>query len=179
MRKAVHEGLSKPVAESFKVSQLHEAILLTSGLLAQPVMWDNHLRRTTASVAMAVTYDTAPIASELDSKVKAINDFVARLTRAALPGAHFVEFFPWMRRIPSRWGAFKMKPSLNNRGADLPNGSAMQSIGMRRIQRCLWASSMVFAKSWSDLFLMLLNNPMANTTSGKRHRPPKSRRNFN
>jgi hypothetical protein len=103
MRKAVHEGLSKPVAEAFKVSQLHEAILLTSGLIAQPVMWDKHLRRTTASVAMAVTYDTAPIASELDSKVKAINDFVARLTRAALPGAHFVEFFPWMRRIPSRW----------------------------------------------------------------------------
>ncbi|KAN0132230.1 Cytochrome P450 [Lactarius tabidus] len=107
MRKAVHEGLSKPVAEAFKVSQLHEAILLTSGLIAQPVMWDKHLRRTTASVAMAVTYDTAPIASELDSKVKAINDFVARLTRAALPGAHFVEFFPWMRRIPSRFAKWK------------------------------------------------------------------------
>ena len=102
MRKAVHEGLSKPVAESFKDSQLNEAILLTSGLLAQPAMWDNHLRRTAASIVMSVTYDTPPIVSELDSKVKAINDFVARLTRAALPGVHFVEFFPWMRHIPSR-----------------------------------------------------------------------------
>ena len=102
MRKAVHEGLSKPVAESFKDPQLNEAILLTSGLLAEPAMWDNHLRRTAASVVMSVTYDTPPIVSELDSKVKAINDFVARLTRAALPGAHFVEFFPWMRHIPSR-----------------------------------------------------------------------------
>jgi hypothetical protein len=103
MRKAVHEGLSKPVAESFKDSQLNEAILLTSGLLAQPATWDNHLRRAAASIVMSVTYDTPPIVSELDSKVKAINDFVARLTRAALPGAHFVEFFPWMRHIPSRW----------------------------------------------------------------------------
>jgi hypothetical protein len=103
MRKAVHEGLSKPVAESFKDSQLNEAILLTSGLLAQPATWDNHLRRAAASIVMSVTYDTPPIVSELDSKVKAINDFVARLTRAALPGAHFVEFFPWMRHIPSRY----------------------------------------------------------------------------
>ncbi|SRR6266571_7157580 len=102
MRKAVHEGLSKSIAESFKVPQLNEALLLTSGLLAQPAMWDKHLRRTTASIIMSVTYDTPPIVSELDSAVKAINDFVARLTRAALPGAHFVEFFPWMRRIPSR-----------------------------------------------------------------------------
>ena len=103
MRKAVHEGLTKSVA-SFKVPQLNEAILLTSGLLAQPVMWDKHVRRTAASIVMSVTYDTQPIASELDSRVQAINDFVARLTRAALPGAHFVEFFPWMRRIPKRLG---------------------------------------------------------------------------
>ena len=109
MRKAVHEGLSKPVAETFKDPQLNEALLLASGLLAQPAMWDNHLRRTAASAVMSVTYDTAPIVSELDSKVKVINDFVARLTRAALPGAHFVEFFPWMRRIPNRWGISCMR----------------------------------------------------------------------
>jgi hypothetical protein len=111
MRKAVHEGLSKPVSESFKDPQLNEAILLTSGLLAQPTMWDRHLRRTTASLVMSVTYDTPPIVSEQDPRVKVINDFVARLTRAALPGAHFVEFFPWMRRIPSRWGVSWMRKS--------------------------------------------------------------------
>jgi hypothetical protein len=102
MRKAAHESLSKSVLESFKTPQLNEAILLTTGLLAQPAMWDKHFRRTSASVVMSITYDTPPIASELDESVKAINDFVARMTRAALPGAHFVEFFPWMMYIPRR-----------------------------------------------------------------------------
>ncbi|KAI0300590.1 cytochrome P450 [Multifurca ochricompacta] len=91
MRKASHEGLSKSVVESFKTPQLNEA----------------HLRRTTASMVMSITYDTPPIVSELDSRVKAVNDFVARLTRAALPGAHLVEFFPWMMYIPRRFAKWK------------------------------------------------------------------------
>jgi hypothetical protein len=140
MRKAAHEGLSKSVVESFKTPQLHEAILLSSGLLAQPSTWDNHFRRTAASMIMSVTYDTPPIVSELNSSVKAVNDFVARLTRAALPGAHFVEFFPWMMYIPSRCGAFLTRLStdlevvLND--LDLQNGSVTQSIGMRETQLC-------------------------------------------
>jgi hypothetical protein len=102
MRKAAHEGLSRTIVESFKTPQLNEAILLTIGLLTEPATWDNHLRRTAASMVMSVTYDTPPIVSERDPSVKAVNDFVARLTRAALPGAHFVEFLPWMMHIPSR-----------------------------------------------------------------------------
>jgi hypothetical protein len=101
MRRAAHEGLSKNVVESFKKAQFTEAVLLAFALLAQPATVDNHLRRSAASMIMSVTYDRPPIVSELDSSVKAINDFVARLTRAALPGAHFVEFFPWMRYIPN------------------------------------------------------------------------------
>jgi len=107
MRKAAHEGLSRTIVESFKTPQLNEAILLSIGLLAEPATWDNHLRRTAASMVMSVTYDTPPIVSERDSSVKAVNDFVARLTRAALPGAHFVEFLPWMMYIPSRFAKWK------------------------------------------------------------------------
>jgi hypothetical protein len=55
---------------------------------------------------MTVTYDTPPIVVELDPTVKAVNDFVARMTQAALPGAHLVEFFPWMMYIPSRYDTF-------------------------------------------------------------------------
>ncbi|KAH9035787.1 cytochrome P450 [Lactarius pseudohatsudake] len=100
MRKAAHEGLSKSVV-SFETAQFNEAIVLASGLLDQPATMDNHLRRAAASMIMSVTYDTPPIVSELDPGITAINDFVARVLRAALPGAHFVEFFPWMRHIPS------------------------------------------------------------------------------
>ena len=106
MRRAAHEGLTKSVVETFKRPQFNEAVLLASGLLAQPATMDNHLRRVAASMIMSVTYDMSPIVSELDPGVKAVNDFIARLTRAALPGAHLVEFFPWMRYIPSRWGRF-------------------------------------------------------------------------
>ncbi|KAH8977837.1 cytochrome P450, partial [Lactarius akahatsu] len=107
MRRAAHEGLSKSVVESFKTTQSNEAVILASGLLDQPAMMDNHLRRVTASMIMSVTYDTPPIVSETDPGIKAINDCVARLMRAALPGAHFVEFFPWMRHIPSRFAKWK------------------------------------------------------------------------
>jgi hypothetical protein len=146
MRKASHEGLSKSVVESFKTPQLTEAILLTSGLLAQPSTWDKHFRRTAASMVMSITYDTPPILSELDSSVKAINDFVARLTRAALPGAHFVEFFPWMMYIPSRCGAFPTRHLTDFdvvvNDLDLPNGSVTQSIGTRETRLCSRTYSM-------------------------------------
>ena len=119
MRRASHEGLSKAVVESFRRPQFNEAILLASGLLSQPATADNHLRRAAASMIMSVTYDVPPIVSELDPGVKAINDFVARIARAANPGAHLVEFFPWMRYIPSRWGVSCLvscdnKPILNS-----------------------------------------------------------------
>jgi hypothetical protein len=31
-----------------------------------------------------------------------LDDFAVRIARATYPGAHLVEFFPWMRHIPSR-----------------------------------------------------------------------------
>ena len=101
MRKAAHEGLTNSV-ESFETPQLAEAILLTSGLLAQPATWEKHFHRTAASMIMSVTYDNPLIVSELNPSAKAISDCTVRVSRAALPGAHFVEFFPWMMYIPSR-----------------------------------------------------------------------------
>lgn len=51
---------------------------------------------------MGMIYDHPPIASELAPSVQKVNDLVARLTRAGAPGAHLVEFFPWMIYIPAR-----------------------------------------------------------------------------
>jgi hypothetical protein len=102
MRKAAHEGLNKGVVKDFHEPQTKEALLLAAGGLAEPGRWDNHLRRAAASMVLSVVYDQPTIKSEQDKNVKLINDFVQRLTRAAYPGAHLVEFFPWMRYIPSR-----------------------------------------------------------------------------
>ena len=102
MRKAAHEGLNKGVVKDFYEPQTKEALLLAAAGLAEPAQWDKHLRRAAASMVLSVVYDQPVIKSETDQNVKLINDFVQRLTRAAYPGAHLVEFFPWMRYIPSR-----------------------------------------------------------------------------
>ena len=101
MRKAAHEGLNKTMVQNYNHKQTTEAALLTSGILTEPQFWDQHMRRTAASTIMSVMYDSPTITTEHDPSVSRINDFVYRLTRAALPGAHFVEFFPWMMYIPS------------------------------------------------------------------------------
>lgn len=37
-----------------------------------------------------------------DSRIAEINEFAERLATSLLPGAHLVEFFPWMKYIPVR-----------------------------------------------------------------------------
>lgn len=102
LRKAAHEGLNKGLVHQFHPIQHLEGVLLACGLLEEPHNWDGHLRRTAASAIMSMVYDEPPIISGNDSTVTFINDFVARLTRAALPGAHLVEFLPWMMYLPLR-----------------------------------------------------------------------------
>jgi hypothetical protein len=80
----------------------------------------------------------------MNSDIKAVNDFVARLTRAALPGAHFVEFFPWMMYIPSSYVIFLTEQQTELEVVnypDLPNRSVTQSIGTRKTRLC--------SRSWS------------------------------
>ncbi|KAH9049791.1 cytochrome P450 [Lactarius deliciosus] len=105
--------MAKSVAESSKTTQFNEAVILASGLLDQPATIDNHLRRVAASMIMVRYRGTPRSASRRSERtgivpgITVINDFVARIMRAALPGAHFVEFFPWMRHIPSRFAKWK------------------------------------------------------------------------
>ena len=101
MRKAANEGFSKGSVKRFHEKQTVEAILLACDCIAKPAQWDRHYRRTAASVMLSVIYGRPPITSE-DKTVEVINDFAYRFTRAVLPGTYWVEFFPWMRHIPSR-----------------------------------------------------------------------------
>ncbi|KAJ6460518.1 cytochrome P450 [Mycena sanguinolenta] len=101
MRRASQAALSKNFAHKFHAIQAKEAILLTHSLLARPTAWGSHLRRTTASVVLSLVYDTPPILSEEDPKITRVNDFTDRLARAGYPGAYLVEYFTWMRYLPS------------------------------------------------------------------------------
>jgi len=102
MRKASHEGFNKAVVHRYHPFQFRESVLLTSSLIAKPADWDNHLRRSAASSVMSVVYATPPV-EENDPSVKNVNDHVNRLTRANLPGAHFVQFIPWLRYVLARY----------------------------------------------------------------------------
>lgn len=105
MRKAAHEGLNKGVVHNYHHTQHMEALFLARATLSLPNDWDAHLRRAAASAIMSMVYNVPPITEHGDQAVTKINDFVARLTRAAYPGAHYVEFLPWMRFLPS-WQVF-------------------------------------------------------------------------
>jgi hypothetical protein len=102
MRKAANEGFNKGSARKFHEKQATEAILIAHDCLNKPAQLDQHFRRAAASMVMSVVYGHPAITSESDHIVEVVNDFASRLTRAAYPGAHLVEFFTWMRHIPSR-----------------------------------------------------------------------------
>ena len=102
MRKAANDGFSKGSVTRFCEKQTTEAILLVYDCLVKPAQWDPHLRRAAASTIMSVVYGHPPITSEEDHTLDVVKDFGDRISRAASPGTYWVEFFPWMRHIPSR-----------------------------------------------------------------------------
>ena len=102
LRRATNEGFSKSSVRKFYETQMTEAVLLASDLLGSPARWDQHFRRAATSTTLSVFYGYPTLMSEEDSNVEAINDFAERLFKAAFMGAHPVQFFPWLRHLPSR-----------------------------------------------------------------------------
>ncbi|KAJ7302126.1 cytochrome P450 [Mycena albidolilacea] len=107
MRRVAQEALSKNFTDKFHAIQSKEAVLLTHSLLVNPTAWASHLRRTTASVILSMVYDTPALLSEEDPNITRINDFAERLVSAAYPGAYLVEYFTWMRYLPSWMAKWK------------------------------------------------------------------------
>jgi hypothetical protein len=101
MRRATDEEFTKGSVKRFHEKQMAEAVLLGCGWLSEPEKWDQHLRRAALSTVMSIVYGYPTIKSDQDPTVELANDLGHRLTRAALPGTYLVEFFPWMRHIPS------------------------------------------------------------------------------
>ena len=102
MRKAAREALNKGVIKKdHHPILLKEAVILASALIANPISWNNHIRRATASAMVAMTYDKEPLASK-DPAIAWLHGIIDRLARAAMPGAHLVEFLTWMRYAPPR-----------------------------------------------------------------------------
>ncbi|KAF7986079.1 hypothetical protein HWV62_41481 [Athelia sp. TMB] len=107
MRRAAHEAMNADATDNFYPCQVKEAIILADGLLRYPNGWDDHIKRSATSTTMTLVYDHPSITTEENPSITRINQFVHRLTRAALPGAHFVEFFTWMRYLPEWMAGWK------------------------------------------------------------------------
>ncbi|KAI0066941.1 cytochrome P450 [Artomyces pyxidatus] len=170
MRKATHEGLNFGVPGPFRPAQMKEAVLLTLSILAQPAAWESHFQRASSSMIMSVTYDTPPIKSQDDPRVKDVIDFATRITTAAIPGAYLVELFTWMKYIPSRFAKWKREAEqehvkfttafeklYNTVGAALANGIDRPSISASllkdnernnmSVRENAWISAMIIAGS--------------------------------
>src|SRR6266581_4666422 len=107
MRKAAREALNKGVIKNdHHPVLLKEAVILASGLVANPASWNDHIRRATASAIVAMIYDKEPLESTKDPVIAWLHGIVDRISKAAMPGAHLVEFFTWMRYIPPRQVTF-------------------------------------------------------------------------
>ncbi|KAI0270341.1 cytochrome P450 [Russula aff. rugulosa BPL654] len=107
MRKAASEKLSSSSVKEFYETQMKEAIVQTCDLVDKPARWDRHFRRTAASATLSIVYGHPTLTSEQDHIVRVINDFSERLFHAVGMGAHLVEFFPWLRHLPSSLAKWK------------------------------------------------------------------------
>jgi hypothetical protein len=102
MRKAASEAFVKESVKQFYETQITVAVVLVSDSLAKSAQWDQYVRRSAASTILSVVYGHPTIITEQNHIVDLINDFADRLSYAAFPGAHLVEFFHWMKYVPSR-----------------------------------------------------------------------------
>jgi len=103
MRKAAREALNEVVLKNdHHPFFLREAVILAFGLIKDATNPNNHIQRASSSAVVAMIYDKESLKSTEDPLIAWLHEFGCRFLRAAMPGAHLVEIFTWMRHIPSR-----------------------------------------------------------------------------
>ncbi len=102
MRKATQESLRTGTAQFNKATQYKDGVQLALSMLEDPVHWYGHCKQAVASTIMQVTYGKSPPKWKYKENVAKFHEFVDGVTRAAMPGAHYVEIAPWMRYLPSQ-----------------------------------------------------------------------------
>ncbi|KAH9172382.1 cytochrome P450 [Lactarius sanguifluus] len=147
LRRVTVEGFSKSAVRHFHPIQSREALMLALALMNSPSTLEKHLQRHAWSVMLSVNYHLPPVDSEDDPVVVRIAKQAERLLHEIQPGARLVEFFTWMRYIPSRFAKWKrdaeywfIQDSLMFEGLlgqvanDLANGIDRPSFGATVIQ---------------------------------------------
>ena len=103
MRKAGREALNEVVLKNgHHPVFLREAVILAFGLIKDATNPNNHIQRASSSAVVAMIYDKESLKSTEDPVIAWLHEFSYRFMRAAMPGAHLVENFTWMRHFPLR-----------------------------------------------------------------------------
>ncbi|KAI9452373.1 cytochrome P450 [Lactarius psammicola] len=106
-RRVAVEGFSKSASQHFHLIQSREAIMLALELMKSPPSPEKHFRRHASSIMLSIIYHLPPTESEEDPIVVGITDHVDRILAEVQPGSRLVEYFPWMKYIPSRFAKWK------------------------------------------------------------------------
>jgi hypothetical protein len=128
------EGYSKSVVPDFYPIQGREALMLSLALIKNPPDTEKHLQRHGSSIMLSVNYHLPPVDSEDDPIIVGVMKHVERLMHETRPGSRLVEFFTWMRYIPSRcvYLCMNLGLSLTCREGS-PSGNETQSTGSSKI----------------------------------------------
>ena len=102
LRRVTVEGYSKSTAPDFYPIQGREALMLALALIKNPPDTEKHLQRHGSSIMLSVNYHLPPVDSEDDPIIVGVMKHVERIMHETRPGTRLVEFFTWMRYIPSR-----------------------------------------------------------------------------
>ena len=101
-RRVAVEGFSKSVIHQFHPIQDREATILALAILKNPSNLEKHFQRHASSIMLSVNYHFPPVDAEDDPDVVGAVKHLERLMHEMRPGTRLVEFFTWMRYIPSR-----------------------------------------------------------------------------
>ncbi|KAF8264521.1 cytochrome P450 [Lactarius quietus] len=101
------EGFSKSAAPNFYPIQGRETLMLALAMIKSPPDPEKPFQRHTSSIMLSVNYNFLPVESEDDPVVIRVVKHMEHIVHKSWPGAHLVEFFTWMRYIPSRFAKWK------------------------------------------------------------------------
>ncbi|GJJ12689.1 hypothetical protein Clacol_006933 [Clathrus columnatus] len=101
LRKASHIVLNHEKARDYHQFQNLEAVLLVKDLNETPELYIRHLHRATTSSLISTLYGFPPCPNPFNPIYVLISELMDTVLDAAAPGRYLVEYFPFLRYLPS------------------------------------------------------------------------------
>ncbi|KAF8265474.1 cytochrome P450 [Lactarius quietus] len=105
-RRPTVDVLSKTAVQPFHPIQNREAIFLALALMKNPPSLKQFQRHTWSSL-LSIVYNHPQVESDDDPVVAGVAGHILRIMHEIHPGNRLVEFFPWMKYIPSWFAKWK------------------------------------------------------------------------